>query len=202
MRWWWWWCPSCAGLSDWASRAFQDPRLVVAVNTGWLFLVVLVFRLMGGFDDNQFIRFGFGPSANLEFVGAHIDTWWRWLLMVAFVIVNAMLEMWGNNVNPWLINSVYVPSERLLKYSRPTTLAIADMTTGNDQLFRLINLLVSLTQVDIWCFRVLTMIAMTHVYTWHATRAKITPAEQEAAADGGDGSSYSLTQLDAADQEE
>lgn len=183
---------------DWAVWVFQDQRICVLANDAWFVFVITVFGVMGGFQTNKIIAFGFGPSATLEFIGARINTWGRWAMLVVFVMCNSLLEMWGNNVGAWIVNSVYVPEDRLLKYRRPTTLAIVDLNVMNDQVWRAINLYVAFTQIDILCVRIVMFGLITHLYAWLAVRSKLTPDEQHG---GGSSAATAMTLLSDGDED-
>lgn len=154
----------------------RDERAAVISMAGWLLAVLATFFALGGYRANKIIRFDFGPSESLYFVGAHINTWPRWLLLLGFVAVDALIECWPNNVvQPWILNTVYSPDPRPLQHSRMTTMSLVNVYSMCGMIRRIIELYIAFTQIDVLVVRLSAMLCASFVTSWATIRNREEP---------------------------
>lgn len=174
-----------AVASEWLTRLavpkpvldlLRDERVAVAAMSGWLVFVMAVFFSLGGYKVNRLIRFDFGPSDSLYFVGVHINTWPRWMLLLAFVAIDALIECWPDNVvQPWVLTTVYAADPRPLCHSRATTMSVTNLYAICGYVRRIIELYIAFTQIDVLMVRLLSMSLASLITSWATIRLREQP---------------------------
>lgn len=139
-----------------------DPRIGAAAVIIWLVLLAAGFLWLGGFHDNQYITFGFGPSDKLLYVGYSLNTWPRWGGMIVACIFDTMITIWAcDTVYPWLNFNVFDEKNVAIKYSYWTTVCIAQAMNGFQNIRPLFTVYLAFTQIDIIMARALSDILIS-----------------------------------------
>ncbi len=164
------------------TRVWLDASVAISVSVVWKVLALLIFFVMGGYQDRRITNFG--PSEEMYFVGLHINTWPRWALLMAFVIIDSIVECWGEEVVRNWIASLYEPGS-VLPYSRTKTTILVNVHQNSSRWSSLLTLYIYLfTQGDVVLLRLLGAALTTAVTSWAAFHKRET--YQSLAADGLD----------------
>ena len=154
----------------------RSPRACVVAYSAWWTMVIVVLFATGAHQNGRVVSSGFGPSETLYFATVHINTWLRWVVLIAFVMADALLGSWcAEVVQPWIITSVYAAGERRLEYSHATTGAITTAYKLWETLRLLLPFYLALTQLDVLAVYVLSVVAVTAATSWAAIRRKARP---------------------------
>ncbi len=142
------------------------PDIAAAVIGVWC-VFTAVLGAASGISTAAF--FTWGPSATALFFGAAIDTWGKWFVVAAYVIVDRVVMAYGLDViTPWMMNNVQnkqrradvgMPSRRVY-----VVLGVWDMYLW---VSRIVGIQIVLLQID---FMVIVL-AVDMGVTWATTYA-------------------------------
>jgi hypothetical protein len=143
-----------------------DASVVISVSVVWKVLALAIFFAMGGYNDRRITNFG--PSEEMYFIGLHINTWPRWSLLMAFVVIDSIVECWGEEIVRNWVASLY-DSDAVLKYSRTKTMVLVNLHQNSARWSSLLTLYIYLfTQGDVVLLRLLGAAMTTAVTSWAA----------------------------------
>ena len=72
-----------------------DPRVVATVAVLWCVVIIVMYWWCGGMSATSgYILWNFGPSDKLYFIGLSINTWTRWGVFNAMILVDTVLNIW------------------------------------------------------------------------------------------------------------
>lgn len=156
------------------TAVLQDPRLATSIVVAWLAILVAVFASVSRRTSNKFIQLGFGPSPDLYLLDVHINTWGRWFGMNLMVFVHTIVQsLLSEIIQPWMSTHVYTTDNRvILRYSKPTTMTLANMYGVCSVIMQAISLYITFTQVDIMLVRVIATIMVITLTTYYSIRHK------------------------------
>ncbi len=144
-----------------------DRRIAIAILLIWLGLLACCFIAAGGTGDNALIRFGWGPSPDLRFLGIVIDTWTKWTLLSSFVCIDMGVNVWASEIiGPWIGNTIYDHKEPRLEYTHATSMAITNLFFLYSSLRQIMTVYIAFTQIDILLLRILVDVVVTLFTSW------------------------------------
>lgn len=151
-----------------------DRRIAIVILLAWLTLLVACFTAAGGLGDNTLIRFNYGPSPDLRFLGIVIDTWAKWEALGIFMAVDMGINVWANEIiGPWIGNTIYDHKEPRLEYSHATSMAITNLYFVYSSLRGIMTVYVAFTQIDIVLIRILVDVVVTLFTSWAYIMPKV-----------------------------
>lgn len=156
-----------------AAALISDHRLAIGALLAWLVVLIASFIACGGTEENDLVSMGFGPSPDVQLVGIRIDSWGKWAVVIAFMVVDTVINTWASEViGPWISNSVYDHKEKYLDYGRWTTLAIVNLFYFYHNIRYYLTSYVAFSQVDIIGAGTGTEIFVTLATSWAYIRDK------------------------------
>lgn len=134
---------------------YRDPRVVSVVAVAWIVICVVVLVVDRGVYNNQYLTWNFGPSDDLKIMGVNIDSWTRWIMVIVFVAIDAIISVWvAEVVYTWLNNNVYrheVPTQFGDRWATMIAVSLLIYTGFH----AVILLFIMLSQVDILLISIL-----------------------------------------------
>jgi len=122
------------------------PREAMGVVSVWMF-VVAGLMVMSGFINSTFFRFG--PSSNVYFFKIAIDSWFKWSVLMGYVVCNQIFTTYGlQTITPWELNCVQ--NRQVLNVGMPNwqALSVIEIWYMYMWLGRVISIQILLTQID------------------------------------------------------
>lgn len=166
---------------------FLDQRLCISVLIVWMGIQIGVFVCVGGTKANGMIKFGYGPSADLKYVGIPIDTQESYDLFVFCNVLDVVLHVWCTEVlSPWITNVVYNRNQTKIAYSRFTTMLIVNFYSVYNDIRAILLFFLIFTQIDIVGIRILVDAIITSITSWSYIKEKSCPGEYFEPVDGSE----------------
>jgi hypothetical protein len=143
----------CGVMMRFMDRVFDDKRLAVSVLMGWLIIVMILFKDIG-LLDTSFMNFG--PSATAKFMGAVLDTWYKWGMVAIFTLVNTSVnDFMSDAISPWLLNTITDHKSKYIPYPKFICLGISQLWSVYCNLMSVFGMFLAMTQMDFVLIRML-----------------------------------------------
>lgn len=122
------------------------PREAIAAISVWM-AVVSGLMVVSGFIDSSF--FHFGPSTEIYFFKIAIDSWFKWSVLMCYVICNQIFTTYGlQTISPWMINTVENRETPHVGMPKWQALGVIEIWYVYMWLGRVISIQILLTQID------------------------------------------------------
>ena len=132
---------------------FDDKRLAVSVLMVWLALVMILFNDIG-LLQTTFMTFG--PSPTAKFMGAVLDTWYKWGMVAVFTLINTSVnDFMSDAISPWLLNTITDHKSKFIPYPKYVCLAISQLWSIYCNLMSVFGMFLAMTQIDFVLIRML-----------------------------------------------
>lgn len=152
----------CRSLVRCMDRVFDDKRLAVGVLMVWLALVMLLFDDIGLL---QTTFMNFGPSSTAKFMGAVLDTWYKWGMVAVFTLINTSVnDFMSDAISPWLLNTITDHKSKFIPYPKYVCLAISQLWSIYCNLMSVFGMFLAMTQIDFVLIRILADL-LVNTYT-------------------------------------
>jgi hypothetical protein len=142
-------------------RVFDDKRIAVCVLMVWLTIVMILFKDIG-LLDTSFMNFG--PSKTAKFMGAVLDTWYKWGMVATFTLINTSVnDFMSDAISPWLLNTITDHKSKFIPYPKYVCLGISQLWSVYCNLMSVFGMFLAMTQMD---FVLIRMVADLTVNTY------------------------------------
>jgi len=143
----------CFGLMRCMDSIFDDKRVAVSVLMVWLAVVMILFNDIGLL---QTTFMSFGPSSTAKFMGAVLDTWYKWGMVAGFTLVNTSVnDFMSDAISPWLLNTITDHKSKYIPYPKYVCLAISQLWSIYCNLMSVFGMFLAMTQIDFVLIRML-----------------------------------------------
>ena len=123
---------------------------------------------------NKFIRFSFGPHKDLTFVGVAINTWTKWSILIALVVIDTAFNVWaGEMIWPWITNTIADHKTKNIEYPKWVCVLIVNGFYTYHGLRPLITAYLAFTQVDVVVAKIITNMVISLITTSILIKDKI-----------------------------
>ncbi len=140
----------CFRLID---KLFDDKRIAVAILMVWLAIVLGLFKDIG-LLDTKFMTFG--PSPDTKFMGAVLDSWYKWNMVAGFTFINtAVNDFMSDAISPWLLNTITDHKSKYIPYPKLVCLGISQLWSVYCNLMSVFGMFLAMTQIDFVLIRTL-----------------------------------------------
>jgi hypothetical protein len=127
-------------------RVFDDKRVAVSVLMCWLAIVMILFKDIGLLDTSFM---SFGPSSTAKFMGAVLDTWYKWGMVAIFTLVNTSVnDFMSDAISPWLLNTITDHKSKYIPYPKYVCLGISQLWAIYCNLMSVFGMFLAMTQID------------------------------------------------------
>jgi hypothetical protein len=119
----------------------------VLISALWQVVTIVIWIVLGVYKSNYY---SFGPSENLvlAFVNIEIDTWYKYIILMFYIVFNCVFTaLSGNYVSPW-VNSCAMNPDYKLNYKKVHVYAIVNSYWGLYSLSTIFFFLLNVAQVD------------------------------------------------------
>jgi len=132
---------------------FDDKRVAVCVLMAWLALVMILFNDIGLL---QTTFMAFGPSPTAKFMGAVLDTWYKWGMVAVFTLINTSVnDFMSDAISPWLLNTITDHKSKFIPYPKYICLGISQLWSIYCNLMSVFGMFLAMTQIDFVLIRML-----------------------------------------------
>jgi len=136
----------CKMVVNVMDRIFDDKRVAVTVLMVWLIIVMILFKDIGLLDTTFM---SFGPSTTAKFMGAQLDTWYKWGMVAIFTLVNTSInDFMSDAISPWLLNTITDHKSKFIPYPKYVCLGISQMWSIYCNLMSVFGMFLAMTQID------------------------------------------------------
>ena len=143
----------CKSITKYMDRVFDDKRVAVCVLMVWLTIVMIIFKDIG-LLDTSFMNFG--PSPQTKFMGAVLDTWYKWNMVALFTLVNTSVnDFMSDAISPWLLNTITDHKSKYIPYPKYVCLGISQLWSIYCNLMSVFGMFLAMTQIDFVLIRML-----------------------------------------------
>ena len=143
----------CGTMMKFMDRVFDDKRVAVCVLMCWLIIVMILFKDIGLLDTSFM---SFGPSSTAKFMGAVLDTWYKWGMVTIFTLVNTSVnDFMSDAISPWLLNTITDHKSKYIPYPKFVCLAISQLWSVYCNLMSVFGMFLAMTQIDFVLIRML-----------------------------------------------
>ena len=140
---------------------FDDKRLAVTFLMVWLVIVMTLFKDIGLLDTSFM---SFGPSPTTKFMGAVLDTWYKWGMVACFTLINTSInDFMSDAISPWILNTITDHKSKYIPYPRYVCLGISQLWAVYCNLMSVFGMFLAMTQID---FVLIRMVADLTVNTY------------------------------------
>jgi hypothetical protein len=134
-------------------RVFDDKRVAVSVLMVWLILVMILFNDIG-LLHTSFMTFG--PSSTAKFMGAVLDTWYKWGMVAIFTLINTSVnDFMSDAISPWLLNTITDHKNKYIPYPKYVCLGISQLWSIYCNLMSVFGMFLAMTQIDFVLIRMM-----------------------------------------------
>lgn len=134
-------------------RVFDDKRAAVCVLMVWLMIVMILFNDIGLLHTSFM---SFGPSPTAKFMGAVLDTWYKWGMVAIFTLVNTSVnDFMSDAISPWLLNTITDHKSKYIPYPKYVCLGISQLWSVYCNLMSVFGMFLAMTQIDFVLIRML-----------------------------------------------
>ena len=141
---------------------FDDKRVAVCVLMAWLALVMILFNDIGLL---QTTFMAFGPSPTAKFMGAVLDTWYKWGMVAVFTLINTSVnDFMSDAISPWLLNTITDHKSKFIPYPKYVCLGISQLWSIYCNLMSVFGMFLAMTQIDFVLIRMLADL-LVNTYT-------------------------------------
>ena len=146
------------------SHLFDDKRLTCVLLMVWLCIVLVVFSHLG-ITNTHFMSFG--PSANTDFMGIGLHTWFRWWCVAIFTFVSTSInDFVGDAIVPWIQNTIQDHKSRYIPYSKFMCWAITQSWSFYCCVMGIFSIYLMMSQIDFLIIRAVAD-GIVNAYTTH-----------------------------------
>lgn len=143
----------CHLVMRFMDRVFDDKRMAVSVLMVWLIIVMILFKDIG-LLDTSFMNFG--PSSTAKFMGAVLDTWYKWGMVAIFTLINTSVnDFMSDAISPWLLNTITDHKSKYIPYPKIVCLGISQLWSVYCNLMSVFGMFLAMTQMDFVLIRML-----------------------------------------------
>jgi hypothetical protein len=130
------------------TQAFTNQGPVAGALGVWMFFAVGLAIWASTSDVSRSEFFEFGPNATVQFLGASVDSWPRWSLLMSFTVVTQALKILADEViSPWILHVVMNDGNSKVR-SYVISQVICQLYYGFSCIVRFFQVSVSVSQVD------------------------------------------------------
>jgi hypothetical protein len=148
-----------------------DKRICAFILVLWVSILCGLFVGFGGYKNNDYIKFSYGPSRDLMFLGMPIDTWYRWTVFIFIASIDTLVHTWAvDMVQPWVVNTIWDHKTIYLPYPKWQCMSIVIALSIFLALHMLYMIYLSFTQADIIFARI--TIDLTFTFCSHSVMIK------------------------------
>jgi hypothetical protein len=143
----------CRVMMGFMDRVFDDKRVAVSVLMAWLCIVMILFKDIGLLDTSFM---SFGPSSTAKFMGAVLDTWYKWGMVAIFTLVNTSVnDFMSDAISPWLLNTITDHKSKYIPYPKYICLGISQLWSVYCNLMSVFGMFLAMTQIDFVLIRMM-----------------------------------------------
>jgi hypothetical protein len=143
----------CRVMMGFMDRVFDDKRVAVSVLMAWLCIVMILFKDIGLLDTSFM---SFGPSTTAKFMGAVLDTWYKWGMVAIFTLVNTSVnDFMSDAISPWLLNTITDHKSKYIPYPKYICLGISQLWSVYCNLMSVFGMFLAMTQIDFVLIRMM-----------------------------------------------
>lgn len=143
----------CRMMMGFMDRVFDDKRVAVCVLMAWLCIVMILFKDIGLLDTSFM---SFGPSTTAKFMGAVLDTWYKWGMVAIFTLVNTSVnDFMSDAISPWLLNTITDHKSKYIPYPKYICLGISQLWSVYCNLMSVFGMFLAMTQIDFVLIRMM-----------------------------------------------
>ena len=143
----------CGCILRGMDRVFDDKRAAVCVLMVWLMIVMILFNDIGLLHTSFM---SFGPSPTAKFMGAVLDTWYKWGMVAIFTLVNTSVnDFMSDAISPWLLNTITDHKSKYIPYPKYVCLGISQLWSVYCNLMSVFGMFLAMTQIDFVLIRML-----------------------------------------------
>ena len=122
------------------------PREAIGAIIVWM-AVVAGLMVVSGFIDSSF--FQFGPSNTVYFFKIAIDSWFKWAVLMCYVICNQIFTTYGMQIiTPWQFSIIQNRNIQTIDMPNWQALSVIEIWYIYMWLGRVISIQILLTQID------------------------------------------------------
>jgi hypothetical protein len=143
----------CGVVMRFMDRVFDDKRMAVSVLMIWLTIVMILFKDIGLLDTSFM---SFGPSNTAKFMGAVLDTWYKWGMVAIFTLINTSVnDFMSDAISPWLLNTITDHKSKYIPYPKFVCLGISQLWSVYCNLMSVFGMFLAMTQIDFVLIRMM-----------------------------------------------
>lgn len=143
----------CGFVMRFMDRVFDDKRMAVSVLMLWLTIVMILFKDIGLLDTSFM---SFGPSSTAKFMGAVLDTWYKWGMVALFTLINTSVnDFMSDAISPWLLNTITDHKSKYIPYPKYVCLGISQLWSVYCNLMSVFGMFLAMTQIDFVLIRMM-----------------------------------------------
>lgn len=157
-------------------KLFDDKRCACLVLSLWLLLVVVMFYEIGILNGKFMTP---GPSNDTIFMGAVINTWYKYSLVAIFTFVNTCVnDFMSDAISPWIINTITDHKSKYIPYPKWVCISISQMWSVYCNIMGIFNVFLALTQIDFVVIRTIADLCMSMYTNLKFLRHKVHDTER------------------------
>ncbi len=129
----------------------QIPRLVklgVGIGIIWKIIVVILWASLQIYQSSYY-RFGPSDTFVLAFVDVLIDTWWKYTLLLCYIVIECAFKVIGGDFVYFWINAVAMNPGVPMSHDRLTAYSIVNLYWGLNNFNQIFFFALTFSQVDV-----------------------------------------------------
>jgi hypothetical protein len=131
---------------------FMDLRFVSILMTIWLLIVICIMIEIGIFANSDFVSFG--PRAKLSFMKVPIDTYYKYNMLIAMIILHTFItDFIADSLSPHVLNVVQDPKTKVIPHRPQTYIIITTIWALYCSITQLFAIFIAFAQLDLLLVR-------------------------------------------------
>ena len=167
---------------DWKATLkgyFVDLRVMTGLMCVWLCLVLIVLGELEVFTRSQFISFG--PRADLNFMHVKIDTFYKYNLLVAIIVIHTFVtDLIADSLVPHVLNVIQDTKNRYIPHKASSYIFITSAWSIYCSFTQLFVVFIAFGQLDLLLFRLASDLLANYVTLTFYLDGKIYDKEMHA----------------------
>jgi len=167
---------------DWKAtlkRYFVDLRVMTALMCVWLCIVLLVLFELQIFARSKFVAFG--PRPDLTFMHVHIDTMYKYNLLVAMIVSHTFItDVIADSLVPHVLNVIQDTKTRYIPHKASSYIFITSAWSVYCAFTQLFVIFIAFGQIDLLLFRLASDLLANYVTLTFYLHGKVHDKEMHA----------------------